>query len=347
MLNLARQSTSRTQKKHRGIKEPDTFSGGSSDDLQAFIFQCQIYFRACEGEFVEDTDRIFFVIFYLRGIALDYFEPFINEPDPSQDFDFLEDWSAFTQKLANVFGSYTPEDDDEDAIIAIPFPPDGKAVTYFIQFAKYQNRIRWGDRSLRKVVKDAILPRISEELRYSKEDLSTFEGLKRAVQKIDSDYWRRVSDDKQKQQVAHTLQNRFPRSLRLEPTQPPNPIKTIAPPTNSTDRARTFLPSNRPTQFSTAPSILGPDGKLTPLKRQRRMDLGLCLRCGNMGHLARSCPHQPLRQTPVLEGRAALLEIDPSQHECHKPLLLLKHYYSFLLLSILFIAWESLSHYVT
>ena len=187
------------QKRHHGIKELDTFSGDNSDDLRAFVFQCQIYFRACEGEFLEDIEKIFFAISYLRGIVLDYFELFINEPDPLQDFDFLEDWSVFVQKLSNVFGSYTPEDDNEDAIVAIPFPSDGKAVTYFIQFTKYQNRIRWGDHSLRKVVKDTIPPRISEELRYSKEDLSTFEGLKRAVLKIDSDYWRRISDDKQKQ----------------------------------------------------------------------------------------------------------------------------------------------------
>jgi len=84
----------------------------------------------------------------LRGIALDYFEPFINEPDPYQDMNFLEDWDAFVQKLSNIFGSYLSEDNDEDAIVAIPFLPDGKAVTYFIQFAKYQNRIQWDDRSL-------------------------------------------------------------------------------------------------------------------------------------------------------------------------------------------------------
>ena len=123
---------------------------------------------------------------------MDYFEAFINKPDPLQDFDFLEGWLAFVQKLSNVFGSYTPEDDDKDAIITISFPLEGKAVTYFIQFAKYQNRIWWGDRSLQKVVKDAIPPRISKELCYSKEDLSTFKGLKRAVLKIDSDHWRRV-----------------------------------------------------------------------------------------------------------------------------------------------------------
>jgi len=229
LLNLARQLAPQTQKRHQGIKEPDTFSRGNPDNLQAFIFQYQIYFRACEREFLEDTDKIFFAISYLRGIALDYFELFINEPDPLQDFDFLEDWSAFVQKLSNVFGLYIPEDDNKDAIVAIPFPPEDKTVTYFIQFAKYQNRIQWGDRSLQKIVKDTILPRISEELRYSKEDLSTFKELKRTVLKIDSDHWRRVSDDKQRQQTACTLQSRLPRNARPKQTQPSVSLETLDP----------------------------------------------------------------------------------------------------------------------
>ena len=93
-------------------------------------------------------NKIFFAISYLRGIALDYFEPFINELDPLQNFDFLEDWNVFVQKLSNIFGSYIPEDDDKDAIATISFPSDSKAMTYFIQFTKYQNRIHWGDHSL-------------------------------------------------------------------------------------------------------------------------------------------------------------------------------------------------------
>jgi len=80
-----------TKKKNKGVKEPDLFSGGSPDELQAFIFQCQIYFRACEGEFQEDTEKIFFPISYLRGMALDYFEPFINEAEAYQSFNFLEE----------------------------------------------------------------------------------------------------------------------------------------------------------------------------------------------------------------------------------------------------------------
>ena len=36
-------------------------------------------------------EKIFFAISYLKGITLDYFEPFINESDPLQDFNFLKD----------------------------------------------------------------------------------------------------------------------------------------------------------------------------------------------------------------------------------------------------------------
>ena len=44
----------------------------------------------CKEEFNEDTEKVFFVILYLRGVALDYFELFINKPDPYQNLDFLE-----------------------------------------------------------------------------------------------------------------------------------------------------------------------------------------------------------------------------------------------------------------
>jgi len=65
---LAQQNQPRHQKKHRGICEPDTFSGGTTDDLRAFIFQCQIYFRAYEGDFREDSEKVYFAISYLRGL---------------------------------------------------------------------------------------------------------------------------------------------------------------------------------------------------------------------------------------------------------------------------------------
>jgi len=91
LLALARRLDPQLKKRNKRVKEPDLFSEGSPNKLWAFIFQYQIYFCACEGEFQEDTKKIFFAISYLRGVALDYFEPFINEAETYQSFNFLEE----------------------------------------------------------------------------------------------------------------------------------------------------------------------------------------------------------------------------------------------------------------
>ena len=107
---------------------------------------------------------------------------------PYHNLDFLEDWLAFVQKLFNIFGSYSSEDNNENAIVFILFSSNGKTVDYFISFAKYQNCIHWDKRTLHKVVKNVIPNRIRNELHYSQEDVLLFEGFKRAVLCIDNDY---------------------------------------------------------------------------------------------------------------------------------------------------------------
>ena len=54
--------------------------------------------------------------------------------------------------------------------------------------------------------------RISEKLCYSKKNLSIFESLKKAVLKINNNYWRRILDDNHKKRTVCTLQNYTPRT---------------------------------------------------------------------------------------------------------------------------------------
>ena len=181
-------------------------------------------------------------------VALDYFKPFINKTKAYQNFDFLEDWSAFVQKLSNLFGSYSLEDDDEDAIVAISFPNDSKAINYFIQFAKFQNQIYWNNRALRKVVKDAIPDRIHNELRFSHEDISMFEGLKRAIIRIDNDFWKRQQEEKHKFQASRAIQGYTPKV--------PRPIQERPPPTLESPISTDKLPRcYTASEFSTEDNI--------------------------------------------------------------------------------------------
>ena len=163
---------------------------------------------------------MFFAISYLRGTALDYFELFINEPDPYQCFDFLEDWTTFAQKLSNVFGSYLLENNNKNAIMAIVFPNEGKAVNYFIQFTKYQNQICWDDHFLQKVVKDALPLCMRDKLRFSHENVLFFKGLKRAILRINNNYWKHQLENKNKSQTTCTLQIYPSKNLCLNPSRP-------------------------------------------------------------------------------------------------------------------------------
>jgi Domain of unknown function (DUF4939) len=310
-------------------KQPDTFNGGTPQQLRTFIFQCKLFFNSSREDFAEDTDKINFAISYLRGPALDYFEPFINEPDPDDFYDFLFDWDKFVQKLANLFGSFSPEDDDEDAITAITFPHDGKATSYFIEFAKYQSRIKWDNRALRKVVKDAIPARISREIPYSREDTDSFDGYRKAVLRIDNDYWKKKQDDENRLKMMQTLQTRLGKSIAKQDSKKSgnnNSSSSSSNPTNnnnnsgnnnknqggkksSKDKSKSSGKSPASTSTPAAKGEhIGSDGHLTPAERERRVKAGLCLLCGQKGHLVKDCPKSTRSTGSSSKGRAAKAE---------------------------------------
>jgi len=185
-------------------------------------------------------------------------------------------------------------------------------VTYFIQFTKYQNRICWDNHSLRKVVKDTISTRISEELYSSKEDLSTFEGYKQAVLKIDNDHWQWVQEEKNRQQLACTLQGHLYRTPWPKPPRNGPNNKPLVPDRQLRDWTRlpNLYNSSQPPIVPPAipTNVLGPDSRLTTVEWQWRMSLGLCMCCGQSGHLARNCLRQSKRPLPTVEAQATLVE---------------------------------------
>jgi len=130
-------------------------------------------------------------------------------------------------------------------------------------------------------VKDAISTRISEELHFSREDLSSFKGYKRAVMRIDNNYWRQIQDDKNKVRMARTLQHHLPKNPRTEnyqgtPEERPKPSEHIPPNRSKVGNSLGLIQAPEPPSSN----ILGPDGCLTTLERNCQMNLGLCLHCG-------------------------------------------------------------------
>jgi len=81
------------------------------------------------------------------------------------------------------------------------------------------------------VVKDAIPNHVRDKLRFSHEDVSTFEGLKRAVMRIDNDFWKCQQEERHKFQAARAVQGYTPKAPRLTQGRPSptleSPIVTL------------------------------------------------------------------------------------------------------------------------
>ena len=73
-------------------KEPDTFDGSDLKKLNNFILLCNLYFRN-NPAYSDDARKVTFALSYLRGTALEYFEPSILDSDDTPDW--MDDWSAF------------------------------------------------------------------------------------------------------------------------------------------------------------------------------------------------------------------------------------------------------------
>src|SRR5882724_10677883 len=85
--NLVKSNTSISRPK---LCEPDPFDGSDLHKLQTFILQCKLNFQDQKDQFENEEDKVNYTLSYLKGLALDCFEPAllgINDPVWLLDFE--------------------------------------------------------------------------------------------------------------------------------------------------------------------------------------------------------------------------------------------------------------------
>ena len=63
------------------IRDPDTFDGSDLKKLRGFLLQCKLNFRSKPKSFQTDQSKVNYSLSFLKGTALDYFEPYLAD-DP-------------------------------------------------------------------------------------------------------------------------------------------------------------------------------------------------------------------------------------------------------------------------
>ena len=90
--NLRNQAPSQKPEKVK-VREPDTFDGSDPRKLRDFLVQCNLHFRDRPETFASNEKRILFILSYLKGPAMSWFEPGLM--DQADDAHWMWDFEAF------------------------------------------------------------------------------------------------------------------------------------------------------------------------------------------------------------------------------------------------------------
>jgi hypothetical protein len=268
-------------------KEPDTFDGSDSRKLNNFVLLCSLYFRS-NPAYDDDSAKVIFALSYLRGTALEYFEPQLLDANDTPLW--LDDWEEFVSTLRTQFGPIDPTGDAESGIDHLKMHDNQRIIKYNVEFNKLAVRTHWDEGVLRHRYYSGLAERIKDIMgQQGKPD--TLEGMKKLAHAIDSRHWERLSEksrsnkgkpdhdksDKNKSDDRNKNQPSGSGSSNNNPKNKSN--KSGKPATTSTSSGSTNPLADK----------LGKDGKLTKEERQRRFDNNLCMFCGGVGHTAANC----------------------------------------------------------
>jgi Ty3 transposon capsid-like protein len=187
---LRRREGSGSSAKRAKSKEPDTFDGSDPKKLNNFILLCNLYFRQ-NPSYSEDETKVTFALSYLRGMALEYFEPEILDSDEIPDW--IDNWSAFVRTLHTQFGPIDPTGDAESSIDHLKMQDNQHIIKYNVEFNRLAIRTHWDDSVLRHRYYSGLAERIKDIMGQQGKP-ATLKAMKTLPHTIDSRHWERLRE---------------------------------------------------------------------------------------------------------------------------------------------------------
>src|SRR5882724_56069 len=162
--------------------EPDLFDGSDSCKLRTFILQCKLNFRDRKDLFEDDTNKVNYVLSFLKGTALDCFQSAILDPvEPT----WLSDLNLFLEELEANFGTYDPVSEAEAELEGLRMHESHQAMKYFIKFQQLAACVQWGDAALHRQAYNGLAKHIKDDMVHHNKP-NTLAGLQKLIQAIDA-----------------------------------------------------------------------------------------------------------------------------------------------------------------
>ena len=123
---------------------------------------------------------------FLKGMALDYFKPFLDTPDDEPAW--LEDYKLFVKELLINFGPYDALADAEVELDTLIMKDSHKVTRFFIDFFQLSTLCDYNDRALLQKAYSVLPKRVKDEMTHFNRP-STLQELRDLVLRIDQRYW--------------------------------------------------------------------------------------------------------------------------------------------------------------
>src|SRR5882724_4852547 len=269
------------------LREPDLFDSSDSHKLCTFILQCKLNFRDCKDLFKDDTDKVNYVLSFLKGIALDCFESAILDAIKPA---WLSDFDLFLEELEANFGTYDPVSKAEAELEGLCMHDSHQAMKYFIKFQQLATRVQWGDAALHCQAYNGLTKCIKDNMVHHDKP-NTLAGLRKLIQAINARYWERKGELSHETRASGNKSKHKSDSNKSDNKSGKGSSNSKQ--KNNNSGSTQGKGSSSKQKKSTTPNLsskLGKDGKLTPQEHQCRLDNKLCLFCGTTGHVSKDCP---------------------------------------------------------
>jgi Domain of unknown function (DUF4939) len=304
--------------KRAKAKEPDTFDGSDPRKLNNFILLCNLYFRQ-NPSYDDDSTKVTFALSYLRGMALEYFEPSILDSDEVPDW--MDNWSAFVRTLRTQFGPIDPAGDAENGIDYLKMQDNQRIVKYNVDFNRLAIRTGWDETVLRHRYYTGLAERIKDVMGQQGKP-ATLDAMKTLAHTIDARHWER---SREKSRAGKGKSDDKPDNSKSDKGKSDDKGKNQSSGSNNNSNKNKKdksgkAPSSSSGSTSTNPLAdkLGKDGKLTQQERQRRFDNHLCMFCGGVGHTAANCTRASSSAQKAKARSAQAKEKDPPAGDSKK-----------------------------
>ena len=296
----------RREPPRKKVREPDQFDGSDPKKLRTFFVHCEVNFRTRPHAFPDEADQVLYAVSYLKGPALDLFEPdLLRHHCPGQEPRWMSDWERFVHELERNFGPHDAAGEAEELLLNITMKDGQRIGKYVIEFNRYAGKLdNFGEGALRALFYRGLPDRIKDEItRFGKP--SSLYDLRDLAEDIDGRHWERKAQTERRNKPAHDTDHKP--SHKSSPAKNQRPSAPSSTPTNSTPKDKE---SNGKPKSDLA-AKLGKDGKLTKEERQRRFENKLCMFCGKAGHIAKDCYKSGSSSTKARAAKVATPEPEP------------------------------------